>query len=116
MQSEDDSLLKNFWDEVCVQAQFEESYMWDAYLDTISRFINNEIQKLKQFVLEAIFLQTDAGMDWQLEIEDELSENENQESIPVCDEDITEYILQNYVLSDAMDYTNKRIRKYFELI
>ena len=55
-------------------------------------------------------------MDRQLEIEDEFYENENHDSIPVCDEDITEYILENYVLSDAMDYTNKRIRKYFELI
>lgn len=39
MQSGDDSVLANVWDEVCVQVQGQEFVMWDVYLDTISSVI-----------------------------------------------------------------------------
>jgi len=32
--SGDDSGLKNAWDEICAQLQFEESFSWDVYDET----------------------------------------------------------------------------------
>ena len=33
--SGDDSGLKNTWDEICVQIQYEESLFWSAYDETV---------------------------------------------------------------------------------
>ena len=63
MQSGDDTTLRNIWDEVCVQSQVERSVMWDAYEETILGLIEQEVRKLDEVIIGAIFLQTDAGID-----------------------------------------------------
>ena len=67
-QSGDDSILKNVWDEICVQVQEDLSYLWAAYLMTIEQFIDSEIKKVDRFISEAIYLQTKDGMDWDCEM------------------------------------------------
>jgi hypothetical protein len=109
MQSGDDTPLKNIWDEICVQVQDEKSGMWDHYLDTIQSLILGEVVGLDAATKQAIWLQTEEGMDWQFENEDQ----EVQEVSGVC-EDIARYILDNFVLSAAADWSNKRIEKYLE--
>ena len=104
MQSGDDSVLANVWDEVCVQVQGQESVMWHVYLDTINSMIVGHLSELDSAVKQAIWLQTDAGMEW------EPSEGEGE--ILYSDDDIASYILDEYVLSSAGDWTNERIEKY----
>ncbi len=117
MQSGDDSPLKNIWDEICVQVQTQESEMWEAYLDTVSRVIQSELKPLKVEILQAIWLQTDAASDWESEIEDkiEYGEIKEAETKAPCDRDeIAEYILHEFVLNKAADWTNRRIRKFHD--
>ena len=109
MQSGDGTFLKNIWDEVCVQVQGEESTMWDIYSETIQSLILGEVAGLDTATKQAIWLQTDEGIDWKFDKEN----NEDQEVSIVC-EDITKYILDGFVLSAAADWTNKRIEKYLE--
>ena len=107
MQSGTDTSLKNIWDEVCVQVQFEQSPFWDAYLDTINAIISREVNKLDTFVKQAIWFQTVEGREWECE-------DEAADEAPYLEDDITDYILNNYVLSQAAEWTNPRIEKYLE--
>ncbi len=36
-----DSLLCSVWEEICVQVQFEEFWMWDAYVETLTVIVNS---------------------------------------------------------------------------
>ncbi len=85
MQSGDDSGLRNVWDEVCVQVQGQESVMWDVYLDTISGIIAGYLSGLDDAVKQAIWLQTNNGMDWE--------PSEEEKDTPSSEEDIADYIL-----------------------
>ena len=65
------------------------------------------VRALPQVDLEAkqaIWLQTSNGLDWEA--------NEESEDTPADDDDIAEYILNEYVRSAAADWTNSRIEKY----
>jgi len=106
MQSGDGTFLKNIWDEVCVQVQTEESVMWDSYVDTIQALILDKLAGLDVTTKQAIWLQTDEGIDWSVD-----SEDANKE-IPIVSEDIAQYVLNQFVLSAAADWTNRRIEKY----
>ncbi|HCC06804.1 MAG TPA: hypothetical protein DEP72_01375 [Clostridiales bacterium] len=105
MQSGDDSGLKNIWDEVCAQVQHEESIFWDAYIDVIKNFIEKEVEKLDQHKKEAIWLWTQEGIRWDNDTEDEKITEYNEE-------DLVNYILNDYLLSKAADWSNKRIERY----
>jgi len=107
MQSGDDSLLKNVWDEICVQVQGEESWMWDIYLETISTYVASEVKHLNDSTKQAIWLQTQEGFDWE-------TENEDKDTVDVCEDDIIWYIVDRFILSEAANWTNKRIEKYLE--
>lgn len=138
MQSGDDTPLKNVWDEVCVQMQSEPSYMWDAYEDTILGMIGQEVHKLDKNIIGAIWLQTGEGEDWdddnesseeeniinknyypdfpfiQIEPKENFTKNIIPDSIEYDLENVTNYILKEYVLKEAGEFTNKRIEKYLE--
>jgi len=118
MQSGDDTPLINIWDEVCVQVKVEQSVMWDAYEETILGLIEREVRKLDGVVIGAIWLRTDAGSDWESEIQDKIDEGEikewDQENVDCNLDDVGQYILQEYVLKSASDWTNKRIEKYID--
>src|SRR5262245_17782809 len=107
MQSGDDTPLKNIWDEVCVQVQLQQSFFWDLYLDTIRLVIRPAVQTLDVSRKQAIWLQTSYGIDWVIE-------NDGPEVPPFCEDDIDDYILNDFVLSKAADWRNKRIEEYLE--
>lgn len=106
--SGDDSVLKNTWDEICVQMQSEESYAWDAYVQTITATIAFEVERLPRPEQEAIWLRTPQGVDWAIDLEDEPA------AVAICLDDITQYILHDFVLSKAGNYHNQRIEKYLD--
>jgi len=68
-----DTILKNVWDEVCVQVQDEESWEWDSYLDMISSIIRYEVRKLNMVTKKAIWLQTEEGFEWERHHEEDES-------------------------------------------
>lgn len=135
--SGDDSGLQNVWDEICVQIRGESSIYWDDYLDTAKRIIQAEAGNLDKSVIEAIWLQTDKGEDWDRDNQSdeeanivnhsasefpfidivsdrESIDNKIPESVEYDMEDIAEYIWDNYVYDKASNFTNKRIEKYLE--
>ncbi len=50
----DDTGLKNTWEEVCVQIQYEQSVLWDVYEHTIDALILAHVEKLEQYEMIAI--------------------------------------------------------------
>ena len=108
MQSGEGSVLANLWDEVCIQVQGEESIFWDVYLEVIEQYIAQEIRLLDEVAMHAIWLQTSNGFDWAFDQEGDV------ECVPCDRRDIVNHILNEYILSRAADYSNRRIRKYLE--
>ncbi|MDD5581384.1 MAG: hypothetical protein PHY16_19215 [Methylobacter sp.] len=103
-----DSGLTTVWDEICVQVQDEESYCWDAYDITVRSLVELDVSQLKHFEQLALWIQTESYDDWESEKRDD------EQFPPVFDDDIVNYLLAEYVYSDAMEWTNAKIRKYIE--
>jgi hypothetical protein len=106
--SGDDSCLSNAWEEICVQVQGEESVLWDAYEETVRQILSSEITKLPVYEREAIWLQTPEGERWDPENEDSRS------AYPVVEDEIVEYLKNEYIYKAAADWSNGRIRRYLE--
>jgi hypothetical protein len=106
--SGDDSGLETAWDEICVQMQHEQSFYWDAYDDTVRAILAGHAAELSKHEREALWLQTDAGNDW------DCKEPEDREAYPVCDDDIVNYLANEYVYGEAERWSNARIRAYLE--
>ena len=104
--SGDDSGLKTTWDEICVQVQEQESIFWDIHDEIVRNMIGGCVAELAKYEREAIWIQTDAGVDWSLE------EPEDREAYPVVDADIIDYLIHKYVYSEAADWSNARIEAY----
>jgi hypothetical protein len=105
-QSGDDSPLENVWDEICVQVQYEQSFWWKFYLDTIRSTIQIEVKRLNVQIKKAIWLQTEEGIYW--------SENDEDVDFDFCEEDIVNHVLNDYVLVSAGNWTNEQIEEYLD--
>ncbi|MGW8157392.1 MAG: hypothetical protein ACWGKN_02545 [Desulfoprunum sp.] len=104
----DDSGLKNAWDEICFQVQYEKSFIWDVYDETVRSFVFAYIEELKTYEKSALWFQTDNGWDW-------LYENEEEHELPpIFGEDIVQYIVREYVYFKAGGWENHRLRAFFE--
>lgn len=115
MQSGDDSPLKNIWDEVCVQVQGQESSLWVYYLNVIGELIRVELKLIDPETEQTVWLQTDQGADWDMDIEMKIqNEEEVPEKIEASEDNIIEFILNEYILKTAADYKNKRIEKFLD--
>lgn len=44
--SGDDSELKTTWDEICAQVQYEQSFAWDAYDETVKTLVGGYVSDL----------------------------------------------------------------------
>ena len=106
MQSGNDSGLKNVWDEICVQLQGEEAPLSDAYDQTVQQFVADEIKLLPGHELEAIWLQTNPGIDWACD------HGEGADAAPFIEDDVIRYVMDNFLYRDASDWSNDQIRKY----
>lgn len=107
LQSGDDSGLKTVWDEICVQIQHEESFFWDAYDQTVKSIVSTFVSEIPAYEQEALWLQTNAGWDW------DCVEPETREAYPVCEDDIVQYITSQ-IYAKADDWSNARVRDYLE--
>ncbi len=102
--SGEDSILKNTWNEICVQIQGERSIFWDEYVLTIEHMVDSQVNKLSSDIQMAIWLQTDNGRIW---------ESESDVPGPVV-EDITIHLIYEYLLVEAGKWSNSRIGSYLK--
>jgi hypothetical protein len=100
--------LRNTWDEICAQLQFELSTSWDAYEETISGLAKTEIEGLQAYEREAIWLQTSAGDNWLWE------DQSLRPAYPVLADDIVEYFITEHLYKAAVNWSNGRIRDYLD--
>ena len=82
--------------------------MIDAYDETVRAYLTGYVAKLTKHEREAIWLQTDAGGDWDCE------EPEDRESSPVLDDDIVDYLAREYIYAEAGRWSNARILAFIE--
>lgn len=106
--SGDDSELKTTWDEICVQAQGEESMFWDAYESAMRDALAWPVSQLAEYELEALWLQTREGEDWDWKNEDE------REATPVCNDDVVQHLIREHLMALAGEWTNPRIRAFLD--
>lgn len=106
--SGDDSGLTTIWDEICVQIQGEESYHWNMYDLTVRSLVEYDVFQLKHFEQLALWIQTEAYDSWESEKQDD------EQFPPIFEGDIVDYLLTEHIYSEAMEWTNAKIRKYLE--
>lgn len=106
--SGDDSELKTIWDEICAQLQYEESFAWDAYDETVRAIVTGYVGELPKHEREALWLQTDTGTDWKC------NDPADREPNPVAGDDIVDYLAREHVYAEAGRWSNARIRAYIE--
>jgi hypothetical protein len=109
LQSSEDSGLENLWDEVCVQVQSARSMFWSLYDNLIYGLTLSNVKELEPYEMEAIWLQTDDGMEWKQEV------SENDCNLGYSTEEIAEYIVKEHVFKKAGEYSNKKIIRYLEM-
>ncbi len=105
--SGDESGLETVWDEICVQVQFEQSFVWDTYETVIRNTLAGIVEALPGFEREALWMQSDAALEW------ECREPGEREPYPVNSHDVVEYLFQA-VCESAGSLSNHRIRRYIE--
>lgn len=59
-----DSRLISVWQEICVQVQGEESFLWDTYLELVTGMISVRVTDLSKVEQGMLWLATDAVWDW----------------------------------------------------
>lgn len=101
--------LETTWEEICVQVQGEESGDWDAYDLTVKQTLLGSVTQLHQREREALWLQTEAGLEWASRREDGYAA-----AASVDDEEIAEYLKDNFIYPAAEDWSNERTRAFFE--
>lgn len=106
--SGDDSVLENTWDEICVQVQYQESYAWSTYQLTINSYIEALVDELKPHEKEAIWYQSEEGIDWSCELPEE------RDDYPIFEVDIVNFIASDYIYPEAGSWSNVRIKKFIE--
>jgi hypothetical protein len=106
--SGDDSVLETVWDEICVQIQFEDSFAWDAYDQSVRALVGGIAADLSTHERAALWLQTDAGFDWNCE------DAEYREPKPFINDDIVDFLVRDHVYIAAGRWSNRRIRAYLD--
>jgi hypothetical protein len=104
----DDSGLKTTWDEICVQIQYEQSFAWEAYDETVKALVGGYVCDLPAHEREAIWLQTEPGFDW------DCDEAKDRDPYPVVGDEISEYIATEYIYTEAGRWSNAHIRSYIK--
>ena len=104
--SGDDSELSNIWDEICAQVQFQEFDSWAAYVESSHATLGGLITDLSDHEKQALWLQSEAGWDWDYDTRDANA------ICPICEEEILEYVWNEYVIPEAGRWSNARIRAY----
>jgi len=107
--SGDDSSLANAWEEICVQIQYEESVCWDVYDQTVRGIVAGHVEELSEEDKIELWAETDNGGEWFYD-----QGGETAQGPPICEDDIVDYIIKEYLYKEAGDWSNKRIRAFLD--
>lgn len=114
--SGEDSGLRDVWDEICVQVQYELSPQWSSYQLLIERVILRILEAVPPTSLHALWLETDAGEEWLDDLEEVATSTEPNSPSPVVgltyDKDDVVVFLRDRVVDAAADWSNSRIDRY----
>lgn len=123
--SSEDSGLKTFWDEFCVQVQQEQSYYWNSYLDTLSMWIKQEFEKLPLWKRNAIWfelMKDDIAENMELSYDEYMGYYNFGVDVKAVDvtkdyyydfDDVRDLITER-IEGIAADYSDDAIEKYIE--
>lgn len=103
--SGDDSGLRTTWEEFCVQVQGEQSFFWEDYQLTVRQCISGVLSRLPNLEVVALWLQSDAAIDWLADHEDE------RKLPPVFEPDVVE-VVYDIVWRIADESRNPRVVRY----
>ena len=106
--SDDHTELETAWDEICVQVQREKSHYWGAYDETVRGIVDDQIAEVPKHEQEAMWLQSDVGIDWSCK------EPDDRDEFPLGRVDIVEWLTSEHVYSAAESWSNARVRAYLE--
>ena len=112
MQSEEDSILVNLWDEICVQVQGQEFITWSFYEDFIYSTIYDLLEKnysLREYFM--LWFLTDEFDEWANCSESEDIDYDTN-NLPPIDMQVVVDLIFGEVISSAADYSNTRTEKY----
>lgn len=101
--------LETTWEEICVQVQGERSFDWDAYDLTVQQVVLGHIVQLQRHEREALWLQTEAGIDWTFQRDDR-----GADPADVSDDEIVSYLKDDFIYPAAEDWSNERTQAFFE--
>ncbi len=111
--------LNNVWNEICVQVQAEQFTTWDLYDETVKGLVYGFIEKLNDYEQVAIWLQTDAGLDWHWELMENVDKQsisvdiDNKEvKVPIDIDEVVDYVTHEYVYTRAGMWSNSKIRDF----
>lgn len=102
----DDSGLDTVWNEYCVQVRYQESAFFSIYEDMIEEILDSLINELEDHEKEALWFITEEAEKW------ENKASENRDTYPVAVEAISRLILHEYLAPFAMDFSNRKIRRF----
>lgn len=125
--SEEGGDLKNAWEEICAQVQYQDSYFWEAYEGVAWSIISRHVATLKRHELLALWFQTDEGENWDsspiisrdhCEVRDEVKRDachdRVEDAAPPLSTDEVERYLQHRLHVAAESFSNQRIEKFLE--
>src|SRR5690606_14057471 len=113
MMSPSDNGLRNVWDEVCVQCQFQQSIYWDVYMTAILEAIEHDLATVDPTIRAAMWLQTAPGVSWLERAFHSEEQGVRVHDVPWFDPDIAEWIT-DAILAEAGKWSNPRIRRCLE--
>lgn len=102
--------MRTVWDEICLQMRAGEGPSWWAYEHEINRVIAYHVGELSVPLMQTLWLQTSAGIDWDCGLE---SDDDTTQEPPVFDDDVVSYIV-SAVCSEADACINRRVDRYLE--
>jgi len=101
--------LKSVWEEMCYVLREVENgnLVYDGCISDLTQTAAALLKGLERHEKCAIWLQTDAGAEWESEIENECA----PDRLTYSDEEIADHVVSKYIVRRGLDWTNERIRR-----
>lgn len=107
----EDSVLSSVWQEICAQAQGEESFYWDAYRQTMRDAVRVRLQAIPATEREMLWLCSEPGWDWLWDVVN--ADDEPPPGHPGVDESaIAEWIVAEFVLDLAQTDEHPNVERF----
>lgn len=113
--SSEDSGLKNFWDEYCVQVQGELFINFEVYRQTLENYLLDELNKEPKEIRDFYYVHSEfEESDYASFISYE-KDNQIKKFSYSCPTNVSVFPLLNHIDEIAGSYTNKQIQNYHDM-